>query len=72
MDGPPSRGFRGGGRGGPLGPNMRGRGGFDMRGRYVDQDIKSYFFHPFEVIFTLKIFFVFEFLSLILELKTMI
>lgn len=30
MDGPPSRGFRGGGRGGP---NMRGRGGFDMRGR---------------------------------------
>lgn len=31
MEGPPGRGFRGGGRGFP--PGMRGRGGFDMRGR---------------------------------------
>lgn len=32
MDGP-NRGFRGGGRGGP--PGLRGRGGFEMRGRYT-------------------------------------
>lgn len=39
MDGPPIRGFRGG-RGGHPGGH-RGRGGFDMRGRYYFKCISN-------------------------------